>query len=582
MGMLTTRSAMTAMLAAAALFAAATSVSAAAAPAVDVQSYDEGAIVAYLKGVFLESEGDLYSAYQYYLYAYAREPANPRILLRLAKVAAQVGDYDRSREYAAKVLSLDEYGLEARLILAEVEYRSGNRERAFQLLGELRRRDDGPRFDILKFYARVAEELKRPDDAIAALEDAAKYEPSDPGVWYELGALRIAAGRRDEGIEALRASIALNPDHAQAQLALARALLAAGRRAEAKQAFRDALRADPSERSVIKELTDLYVADGDFAAGADLLEPYHRDGNLDTGGEIVYGRFLYSAGRVDSALAVFGALLAKDKDVEKAPLLRVMAQLESELGRYRTAYARYTQLVALEPDRFENYTGMLIIAFAPPAPAASPGEEVELADAERAALLDAAEKRAGTTSAENNYLLGYVMRRAGEYARAEGHLLLAEKLDPRNETVVLEVASLYGRMNRFDDALRRVIPLYNKKPDDPTLANFYGYLLAEKGESLELAEKLVRKALDKDPENGYYLDSLGWIRFKRGFAREALATLRSAAGKADDDPVIWEHIGDVHLSLGERDEARGAYERSLAMDPTNASAGEKLKSLGPK
>lgn len=580
MGMSTTRSAMKAMLAAAACLAAATIVSAAAAPADDIQSYDEGAIVAYLKGVYLESEGDLYSAYQYYLYAYARDQANPRILLRLAKVAAQVGDYDRSREYATKTLTFDEYGMEARLILAEVEYRSGNRERAFQLLGELRRRDDGPRFDILKFYARVAEELKRLDDAIAALEEATKVEPSDPGVWYELGALRVAAGRGDAGIAALEKSVSLNPDHAQAQLALAKALLAAGRRAEAKRAFREALRVDPSERSIIKELTDLYFADGEHAAGADLLEPYHREGSLDTGGEIVYGRFLYNAGRVDSALAVFGALLGKE--VDKPPLLRVMAQMESELGRYRTAYGHLTQLIALEPDRFENYTGMLIIAFAPPAPAASDAEKVELTDAERAVLLDAAGKRVGTTSAENNYLLGYILRRAGEYARAEERLLLAEKLDPKNETVLLEVASLYGRMNRFDDALRRVIPLYNKKPDDPTLANFYGYLLAEKGESLELAEKLVRKALDKEPDNGYYLDSLGWIRFKRGFGREALATLRSAAAKADDDPVIWEHIGDVHLSLGERDEARGAYERSIEMDPKNASAGEKLGNLGPK
>jgi Flp pilus assembly protein TadD len=124
------------------------------------------------------------------------------------------------------------------------------------------------------------------------------------------------------------------------------------------------------------------------------------------------------------------------------------------------------------------------------------------------------------------------------------------------------------------------VPLYNRKSDDASLANFYGYLLAEKGESLDLAEKLVAKALEKEPDNGYFLDSLGWIRYKQGNVREALGILLSAVDKAGDDAVIWEHIGDAYTRLKERDRARQAFRKSLELDPSSRSVVEKLHKLG--
>jgi tetratricopeptide (TPR) repeat protein len=544
------------------------------------EPFDTGAIIAYLKGTYHEAQSDYYDAYQYYLYASSREPGNTRIMLRLAKVAAQVGDFERAKEHAERLLESGEHGTEARLILAEVEYRLGNNARSLEILDELRAREDAPLFEVLAFYARVAQQAGNRAEAIAALEEASAIDGTDDSVWYDLGILRAEAGEMEKAAAALGKAIERNPRHATAHLALARIHAEAGRRAEAKREYREALESDPHSGSAVKELSDMLYEDGEFVEGAALLDPFFRDGKLEEGGELVYGRFLYRAGRTDDALAVFGKLLSTMGD--RPPILRVMAELETERGRFRTAFGYVKRLIAAEPGRFENYVGALVILYAPQREPASPDEAVSVDEDEKRKYLDEAAQRVAEDSAENNYLVGTILRKAGETGRAEPFLLRAEKLDPGNEGTLLELAALYSRTGRYDEALRRVVPLYNRNSDDASLANFYGYILAEKGESLDLAEKLVSKALAKDPQNGYYLDSLGWIRFKQGNSRAALDILLSAAEKAGDDPVIWEHIGDAYAELKERAKAREAYRKSLELDPKSRSAADKMKKLGDR
>ncbi len=100
-------------------------------------------------------------------------------------------------------------------------------------------------------------------------------------------------------------------------------------------------------------------------------------------------------------------------------------------------------------------------------------------------------------------------------------------------------------------------------PDDPEVANSYGYLLAEMGEELPHAEKLVRQALASDPENGAYLDTLGWILYQRGEYSEAFDWLVRAANSRPDDPVILEHLGMVLLKQGQEAEALDVFRRAL-------------------
>ena len=139
------------------------------------EAFDQNALIAYLKGVYLESENDLDEAYQYYLYAAAREPGNARILLRLTKVALAVGDLEAAKKYSEDLVARDAYGSDARVVLAEVEYRLGNKESSLALLMELRNDPEIPPFQILKFLAKVNLELNRPAEARRVLSEASRF-----------------------------------------------------------------------------------------------------------------------------------------------------------------------------------------------------------------------------------------------------------------------------------------------------------------------------------------------------------------------------------------------------------------------
>lgn len=541
------------------------------------EASNENAYIAYLKGVYLESENDLYNAYQYYLYASSHDSTNARILLRLSKVAVEVGDFDGAKKHCEALIAKGAYGTEARLILAEAEYRLGNKETALTLLTALRDSSDVPRFQVQKFLAKINLELNKPDEARRILEEASASSDADFYVFYELGLLDADAGKKREALEALGKAIEMNPDFPNAHLARARLLADAGSTAGAKEEYREVLRLEPLNRDALSGLSDILYGEGGYAEGAALLAPLHRSDSLDDGGEITYGRFLYKAGEIDSALVVFGALIQKMGD--KPPLLRVVSEMEVGRGHFKTAYAYLKRLVELEPDRFENYIGLLLMLYHVATGPASPDEALTLPEAERRAYIDKARELVGADSEANNYVLGSILRKAGENEQAERYLLRAEALDAKNESAALELATLYGHTGRYDEALKRVIPLYNRNPEDASLANFYGYLLAEKGDSLDLAERLLGKALAKEPLNGYFLDSLGWINFKKGRYREALDLLLKAADKVASDAAIWEHIGDTYFKLNQSAKARDAYQKSLAIDPSATRVDDKARKL---
>jgi len=109
--------------------------------------------------------------------------------------------------------------------------------------------------------------------------------------------------------------------------------------------------------------------------------------------------------------------------------------------------------------------------------------------------------------------------------------------------------------------------------------NYVGYMYVEKGQNLEEAVKLIAKALDLEPENGYFIDSLGWAYYQQGKYGDALRELKRAVERAKDDPVILEHLGDAYMKNGLDSEAVVVWERALKLDPAADGVKKKLDDL---
>ena len=131
--------------------------------------------------------------------------------------------------------------------------------------------------------------------------------------------------------------------------------------------------------------------------------------------------------------------------------------------------------------------------------------------------------------------------------------------------------------------------LLKERPEDASLLNALGYSLADRNQKLPRAETLIRKALDASPDNPAFLDSLGWVRFRRGDIPGALPHLERAY-RIFPDPEIASHWGELLWVSGKQAEARALWARSLARSPDSKPlratierlTGTKMEPVAPK
>jgi len=165
------------------------------------------------------------------------------------------------------------------------------------------------------------------------------------------------------------------------------------------------------------------------------------------------------------------------------------------------------------------------------------------------------------------------------------------------QQVLFDLGHSLERAGHYDRAVAIFQRLLALNQDHAQASNYLGYMLAEKGERLTEAKKLVQRALDVDPENGAYLDSLGWIYYQLKKYPESMRWLdraltveeetlqqtdpRSPAmdGLRENLAVIHEHAGDTAKAMGDHARASRHYERAIEFDPDNKALHNKLKNL---
>jgi tetratricopeptide (TPR) repeat protein len=144
----------------------------------------------------------------------------------------------------------------------------------------------------------------------------------------------------------------------------------------------------------------------------------------------------------------------------------------------------------------------------------------------------------------------------------------------------LRLSNVYVDVNQIDKAADHLKDVLAEDPDDPGANNDLGYIWADHDMNLDEAEKMIRKALDedrkrrqKDPDqnsgadNAAYLDSLGWVLFKKKKYQEAKVPLLEAVKDKDGKHVeIYDHLGDVHMALGEKAEAIAVWKEALKLE----------------
>ena len=184
-------------------------------------------------------------------------------------------------------------------------------------------------------------------------------------------------------------------------------------------------------------------------------------------------------------------------------------------------------------------------------------------------------------SFEAKVILSFVYMDQKKYKSAIRILLDLENGLPIYERVYFYLGYCYDQIGKFDIAEKYFIESIKKYPKDHETMNYLGYSYADKNIKLDEAEKLIVNALELDPENVAYIDSLSWVYFRKGYYAEAEKLLEKISAKTVD-PVIFEHLAEVKEKLNKTDESLKYYNKVLELDPKNIKIKNKLKSRGKK
>ncbi len=476
------------------------------------------------------------------------------------------------------------------------------------------------------------------DRARLVFERLRAVEPQDEEGLSTLGRIYLGEQRFADAAAVFREALVHWPQSRSLHGSLIDALLREGESEEARQAIETFLEIEPSAIRARLTLFDLLRGAGD-AAGA--LEMLRRTPPESPGGAEIFRRLavaLYEGGAYREALHWLDrSLQAGDASVEDDPQgVFLRALLLSAEGRSEDAIAALETLLEAHPERLDALQLLVRHLFGAarwqeaadlmevrlgaeldPETAdvallhADALRELERADdaldwlARLAALPEfrdrALARQAGallslSREAEADEILGELTEGGGREAlllaaevcqreeRYERSLPYLEEIVGEDDTelqALFWLGAAYERTGRKDEAETRFRRFLEQEPDSPAVLNYLGYMWAESGVHLEEALDLVERAVALDPDNGAYIDSLGWAHFQLGNYEEARRHLERAAVLVDGDAVVLEHLGDVYEVLGRRDEARESYSRALGLGGENAPRVEdKLRELG--
>ena len=521
-----------------------------------------GALAHFVEGMVFEENGEMDSALEAYRKVLNVDPGQSQLAARVAGLLIQDDDFpqaidvlkdaikanpnnaepyqqlafiyarylkktDQAIDYANRAIALNPADVEAYQRLVEIEIAAGQEKKALEALDRATKvRSNDPNFwmHLGKLYVAILfksdsqpkpDELKRVNEIF---KRAAEHAGDDPAILKDVADYYAASQQLKEAIPLYLRVLELQPEDANAREKLATGFILTNQRGKAVEML----------EQIIKEHPDKYQP-------YDLLAQVLDD----------EARSLQRANRIDEAKAKFAKVAAN-----------------------------YEQSLLINPNHASTYLHLAALLVGP------------LKDPSRGVQLLADARRRFPGAPEIVYYLAIAQREAKQSQQAVAtfeEALHEAQLDQDDDVVNAKFYFNYGAAaeqaglyEKAADLLRKSIAL--DPANSAEACNYLGYMWADHNMNLDEAETMIRRALESEPNNASYLDSLGWVEFRKGKFDQALTDLlRAAKGAEHDDPVVFEHIGDTYLKLNRMADALAAWQKALTLDPKNKNLAEKVE-----
>jgi tetratricopeptide (TPR) repeat protein len=530
-----------------------------------VHTPDASSVYHFMLGYQAELSQDTDRAIQEYLATLRTDPSAQSVKARLAGLYFSLGDLSNAQRYANE--AAEGVGQDAQLLtqVATILTSVGQGDRAVALLDRAIEQDPTA---SEAYFAKglLLLNLKRLPEAEQAIRAGIAKAPESPVGQYHLGRVLLEAGKLEEATASFERAIAINQAFEPAYLALASLYEARQDRDKAIRILQSYLRnVNPRNRDIRHHLVRLYVAAKDYQGATKELDELLAEDSTDLDAHLrlalIQGEQKDYPKAIDRLMVVLKARPAELK------VRDYLGYLYEESKEPQKALEAYTFNVQLEPSYFEGHLHLGVLYYRLKK---FPDATTHLAEA----------SRLNPKQPESHIVLGLAYLQMEQYEKAAQVFEEGTRQNPQSADLYFNLGTAYDKLNRFDEVVRVMEIALKLDPHHADTLNYLGYSYAERGIKIEQALSLTKQAVALKPENGYYVDSLGWAFFKSGLLTEALTEIKRAVVLVGDDPVIFEHLGDVYAKQQRMSDAREAWLHSLELDPSNAKLIERFRDLG--
>lgn len=405
--------------------------------------------------------------------------------------------------------------------------------------------DAGLNLLLGKLYSTI----KDREQAQIYYEKSLALNPSNEEVYTFLAQEYIEQGNTDQAIKLLNKLTVINPSALSAYFYLGAIYTTAIKDLDrALSAYQSFLDIDSDNPKVLELVANIYLQKKDYKNALNVFEKMKelmpQDVSINTRIALLY----YEMKETDQAIKIFEDLLQKNPKADRVIYYLGLLYQEQEENQKALSYfskvpasssfyndSILRQVVILKnTDQFDKATNL--------------AKEVMMANP---LVPDFYDILSSLYVSKKNYSSALIILNQA-----------LEKL-PRNEHLLFASAVVYEKSGEWEKSIVAMKKVIEVNPKNASALNFVGYTYAEHKQNLDEALILVKQASALSPNDGYILDSLGWVLFLKGESVEAQRILENANKLRPNEATILEHLGDVSLSKQDKRSARKYYEQAL-------------------
>lgn len=513
-------------------------------------------------------EGMARRAVEQYKLIVEKDPKDVDSLVWLGRLDRIIENSVDAEAAFKKVLAIDPNNEDAITGLASVYTDRGDTRTASGLLENLTKKNPSARA-----YAILASDYESMHEyslAADAYKKAIDLDPTRAELKAALAQDQALAGRYEDALKTYQEIAQANPQDAQPYLGMAQIYREQKNLAQAHQMIDKAKDLDPDNLDIRYNEVALLEAEGKNSEAINKLK------------ELLDSTAHRNSGDADRTvrakmLEQLGVLYRQSEQYEQAAdAFRQIAELEPDLGgraeaqiidTYRIAkdYGKAQQETESATTKYPNDRTLLEVR----AQLLSDEGKTDAAIADLKKLLD------GKNDRETYMAMAEVYQKAKNFPEMAKVLDSAEKLSRTKEEKVAVLflrGAMYERQKNYDSAEKVFRQVIDLDASNAEALNYLGYMLADQNVRLQEAQDLIRRAVNVDPNNYAYLDSLGWVYYRLNRLDDAAQQLNRSVQLMSKDPTIHDHLGDVYFKQGKLKDAIAQWQFSLKEWSTSAPA----------